>query len=100
MHDLQVDIDGFHLSDKFPARTALQNVFILLKVSVWLMLKLWSSNFLLHIENGVRFCVDISFLFQLSITFPSLVIARSIVYPSFQDFYDSSLTFKIYLIFL
>lgn len=29
---LQVDIDGFHLSDKFPARTALQNVFILLKV--------------------------------------------------------------------
>ncbi|XP_068724561.1 uncharacterized protein [Montipora capricornis] len=28
---LVVDIDGFHLSDKFPARTALQNVFILLK---------------------------------------------------------------------
>lgn len=85
MHDLQVDIDGFHLSDKFPVRTALQNVFILLKVSVWLMLKLWSSNSLLHIENGVRFCGYISFLFQLSITFPSLVIARSIVYPSFQD---------------
>ncbi|XP_074623619.1 uncharacterized protein LOC141881690 isoform X1 [Acropora palmata] len=28
---LVVDIDGFHLSDKFPARTPLQNVFILLK---------------------------------------------------------------------
>ena len=29
---LQVDIDGFRLSDKFPARTAFQNVCILLKV--------------------------------------------------------------------
>ena len=44
MHDLQVDIDGFHLSDKFPARTALQNVFILLKVLVWLMLKVWPGR--------------------------------------------------------